>query len=224
MRRMMTTLALSLTALSCGVEKKSSLQDIGSNIDPAQRTLEVMVGFKNDDQLERQLRLLSRAVGLAETLSVELYGAIDLEGEYVEFLSTPGLKYGDIVREGSVFKLSTVLLGDHFDYKIGDSLPKQYNGHAFEQSAKDETLIAISGHPGAWDPAADKPSQKPEGAEPKKLIFLCKNITVKQPYTEEWLKMGCDLNVVNGKLQLSYQKTTDNPEGKSFTFENPAIL
>jgi hypothetical protein len=224
MLRLMTTLTLSLTLMSCGTDNRTVLQDVGTNLDPAQRTLEVMVGFKNAEQLDRQLRLLSRAAGLAETVSVELYGAVDLEGEYVEFLSTPGLKYGDIIREGSVFKLSTVYLGDQFDYKIGDSLPKKYEGKAFEQSQKDETLIAISGHAGSWVASNDRPSQNPEGGDAKQLIFLCKNMAVKQLYTEEWLGMGCDLNVVNGKLQLSYQKTAANPEGKTFTFESPAVL
>lgn len=224
MLRLMTTLTLSLALMSCGADNKTVLLDIGTNLDPAQRTLEVMVGFKNAEQLDRQLRLLSRAAGLAETLSVELYGAVDLEGEYVEFLSTPGLKYGDIVREGSVFKLSTVYLGDQFDYKIGDSLPKKYEGKAFEQSLKDEALIAISGHAGSWVSSNDRPSQNPEGDDAKQLIFLCKKIAVKQLYTEEWLGMGCDLNVVNGKLQLSYQKTAATPEGKTFTFESPAVL
>jgi hypothetical protein len=224
MLRLMTTLTLSLTLMSCGTDNRTVLQDVGTNLDPAQRTLEVMVGFKNAEQLDRQLRLLSRAAGLAETVSVELYGAVDLEGEYVEFLSTPGLKYGDIIREGSVFKLSTVYLGDQFDYKIGDSLPKKYEGKAFEQSQKDETLIAISGHAGSWVSSNDRPSQNPEGGDAKQLIFLCKKMAVKQLYTEEWLGMGCDLNVVNGKLQLSYQKTADNPEGKTFTFESPAVL
>jgi hypothetical protein len=224
MQRLMTTLAISLTVISCGAENKTSLQDVGTNLDPAQRTLEVMVGFKNHEQLDRQLRLLSRAAGLAETLSVELYGAIDLEGEYVEFLSTPGLKFGDIVREGAVFKLSTVYLGDHFDYKVGESLPKTYEGRAFEQSQKEGSLIAISGHPGAWGATGNTPSQEPEGGEPKQLIYLCKDMAVKQLYTEEWLRMGCDINVMNGKLQLSYQKTAENPDGKVFTFESPAVL
>jgi hypothetical protein len=224
MQRLMTTLALSLTVFSCGVEKKASLQDVGTNLEPAQRTLEVMVGFKNHEQLDRQLRLLSRAAGLAETLSVELYGAIDLEGEYVEFLSTPGLKFGDIVREGSVFKLSTIYLGDSFDYKVSESLPKKYEGHAFEQSQKDGSLIAISGHPGPWGATGDSPSQSPEGGAAKQLIFLCKDMAVKQLYTEEWQKMGCDINVVNGKLQLSYQQSAENPAGKIFSFESPTVL
>lgn len=225
MLRVMTGLVLSVTAISCGVPNKSHLHDIGTNIDPAQRTLEVMVGFDNDETLERQLRLLSRAAGLTETLGVQLYGAVDLEGEYVEFLATPGLKYGDIVREGSVFKFSsTVYLGDQFAYKIGEGYPKTWQGHDFEQSEKDGALIALSGHLHSPHATEDKPQQNPEGGEAKKLFILCKNFTVKQPYTEEWRKIGCDLNIVNGKLQISYLKTAANPEGARFDFVAPTVL
>jgi hypothetical protein len=225
MLRAMTGLMLSVTVMSCGVPNANQLHDIGTNIEPAQRTLEVMVGFDNDETLERQFRLLSRAAGLTDTLSVQLYGAIDLEGEYVEFLATPGLKYGDIVREGAVFKFSsTVYLGDQFSYKIGDDYPKTWQGHDFEQSEKDGALIALSGHLHMPHSAADKPQQNPEGGEAKKLFILCKNFTVKQPYTEEWRKIGCDLNIVNGKLQISYLKTAANPEGTRFDFVAPTVL
>lgn len=224
MQRLMTTLAFSLAMISCGVQTRSQLHDIGTDLDPAKRTLEVMLGFKNTDLLDRQFKLLSRASGLSETLSLQLYGAVDLEGEYIEFLSTPGLKYGDIVTEGSVFKMTSTVYTEQLFYKIGDSLPDQYHGQAFEQSEKDGSLIAVSGHPGMSASAGETPTQNPQGSDPKVLIFLCKNISLKQPYTEEWRKIDCDLNVVNGKLQISYNKSAGNPQGTSFSFAAPPVL
>ncbi|WP_141734084.1 hypothetical protein [Oligoflexus tunisiensis] len=223
MLRMMTTLTFSLAAISCGAQNTSRLHDIGTNIEPAKRTLEVMLGFPNDEQLDRQFRLLSKASGLNETLSLQLYGAIDMEGEYIEFLSTPGLKYGDIVTEGTVFKMTaTIYSGDQVDYKIGHGLPETYHGHAFEQSEKNGALIALSGHWAA--PVTDTPAQSPEGGAAKLLIHLCKDIALKHPLTQDFRKMGCDLNVVNGKLQIAYNKTEANPQGTVFTFSAPAVL
>ncbi|HYX32927.1 MAG TPA: hypothetical protein VE954_07415 [Oligoflexus sp.] len=224
MLRAVATLTLALTAVSCGVPSTSQLHDIGTNVDPAKRTLEVMGGFKNHENLERQFRLLSKAAGLAETLSLQLYGAIDMEGEYVEFLSTPGLKYSDVVTEGSVFKLTSIFYsGDTLEYKIGSGLPEVYQGHSFEQGEKDGVPMAISGHPG--DPAtAESPNQSQSTSQAKELIFLCKNIAFKHPYTEDWRKLGCDLNVVSGKLQIIYNKTPANPQGTVFAFTAPAVL
>jgi hypothetical protein len=223
MLRMMTTLTFSLVALSCGAQNTNQLHDIGTDIEPAKRTLEVMLGFPNDEILDRQFRLLSKAAGLNETLSLQLYGAIDLEGEYVEFLSTPGLKYGDIVTEGTVFKMSaTIYSGDSVDYKIGYSLPKTYEGYRFEQSEKDGKLIALSGY---WSvPVTDAPTQSPEGGAAKKLIHLCKDIALKHPLTQDFRKMACDLNIADGKLQITYNKTEANPQGTTFAFAAPAVL
>jgi hypothetical protein len=225
MWRVMMTLTMSLAAASCGVQEKNHLADIGTDIDPAQRTMEVMVDFENDDNLERQFRLLSRAAGLTETLSLRLYGAIDMEGEYIEFLSTPGLKYGDIVTEGSVFKLTSMVHSENYlEFKIGDSLPGKYWGRFFEQGEKNGTLIAVSGLLGSSTEAEGNPVQSEPESEAKQLLFLCKNMAVKHPYTEDWRKIGCDLNVVNGKLQIAYNKTTANPQGTMFLFTAPKVL
>ncbi len=214
MMNRMLTLALAALCMNCGAQNSSTLQDVGSGLDPAKRTLEVMLAFKNNEQLNIQLHLLSKAAGLNEDRSLSLYGAIDLEGEYIEFLATPGLKYGDVVTEGAVLKLATISYpGDQLYYKTPDSLPRSCAGWAFEQSFKGDSLIAVSGH------LQDSPA-----TDAKELLYLCKNMTVKQPYTEDWRKLDCDLNIVNGKLQLAYRKTAQNPSGVIYNFEVPTVL
>lgn len=217
--RVISIVSLTVLLAACGAQKESSLNAIGGNIPAGKKPLRVSRAY-DPSTTRRSYEMLALSYGLEKTPVLTLYSAINLQGEFVEFLSYEGLKSGDIVTDGSVFVLDRGQ-GGIKDLVSKDSLDAPMTGFPsgiFSFHKKDSQGVAVV----QWTDAEG------QSIEPR-IIDICSDHYYDRrenlgTIATTGLKLACDIDVSGQDLQITYGKSAEAPEGTTYVFKPATIL